>query len=55
VILASIGDILAWWWRWMVRGQRADFGRGTVSYWAEADDLAYRPAPPTSNGKKAAA
>jgi hypothetical protein len=55
VILASIGDIVRWWWRWIVRGRRTDFGRGSVTYWAEADDLACRPAPPTSNGQKAAA
>jgi len=55
VILASIGDIFRWWWRWIVRGQRADFGRGTVAYWSESDDLAQQPAPPTSNGQKVAA
>jgi hypothetical protein len=40
VILASVGDIAGWWWRWIVRGRRADRGHGVVHYWNEADDLA---------------
>jgi len=34
-ILQSVQDILHWWCRWVVLGRRADFGRGTVSYWQE--------------------
>src|SRR5205807_9425738 len=40
VIIASIRDILSWWWRWNVLRRRPDHGRGTVTYWSDADDLA---------------
>jgi uncharacterized membrane protein YbhN (UPF0104 family) len=55
VILASIGDIFGWWWRWIVRGRRQDHGRGVVHYWSEGDDLARRLGPPNGTGRRAAA
>ena len=55
VIVASIKDILCWWWRWIACGRRPDHGRGVVHYWTESDDLARRLPPPTSNGQRAAA
>ena len=39
-ILASINDIVHWWGRWILLGKRADHGRGQVSYWSDADELA---------------
>jgi hypothetical protein len=33
VIIRSIADILRWWMRWVVLGNRPDRKQGTVSYW----------------------
>jgi len=35
VVWASLKDVVAWWWRWIVLGRRPDKGRGQVSYWSE--------------------
>jgi glycosyltransferase involved in cell wall biosynthesis len=38
MILRAIKDITAYWWNWVVRGQRADHGRGQVTYWTAEDE-----------------
>lgn len=53
VIVASMRDIVGWWWRWIVRGRRADRGRGVVHYWNEADDRARRAEPPDAERQSA--
>jgi glycosyltransferase involved in cell wall biosynthesis len=45
VVVRSVGDVLGWWWRWIVLGRRPDRGRGQVSYWSESDDLGGRELP----------
>ncbi len=34
-IRAAVRDVFRFWWRWVVRGQRPDHGRGTVVRWNE--------------------
>lgn len=49
-VVSSIWDIVVHWHRWVVRGRRADQGRGVIHAFDPAEWTAFQPGTPTEKG-----